>query len=202
MLFVRSRGFDGAAPRSHRLMSFGWEAVTAISTAATTIILLITVILGRRQVELLRRSTQLDGMIAVLREVNEPRYAESYRFVMNELETRMRDPEYRRAHEDGTMHESVHKELPTLSIYEQIGAYVHFGLIDADAVYCQMGPRAVRCWEKLQDVVAIHRRRSGPGAWDNFERFVDGAIRFGRRLNPNYPRPYPGSEADRLQNAK
>ena len=172
--------------------------MTAISSAVTCAILLVTVILARRQLELLRRSAQLEGMIAVLREVNEPRYVESHRFVMTELETRMRDPEYRRAHEIGTTNESAHKELATLSIYEQIGAYVHFGLIDADAVYCQAGPRAVRCWEKLQDVVAIHRRRAGPGAWDNYERFVHGAIRFARRTNPNYPGPYPGSETERL----
>lgn len=183
-------------------MSAGWDAVTAISSAVTCAILLVTVMLARRQLELLRRSAQLEGMIAVLRQVNEPRHAESYRFVMNEFETRMRDPEYRRAHEIGTTDESVHKELPTLAIYEQIGAYVHFGLIDADAVYCQAGSRAVRCWEKLQEVVAIHRRRAGPGAWDNYERFVHGSIRFARRTNPNYPGPYLGSEAERLRMVK
>lgn len=188
--------------REKMSMPAGWEAVTAISSAVTCAILLATVVLARRQLELLRRSAQLDGMISVLRQLGESRYAESSRFVMHELEARMREPEYRRAHETGTTDESVHKELPTLLIYEQIGAYVHFGLLDADAVYCQAGARAVKCWEKLEEVVAIHRRRSGPGAWDNYERFVRGCTRYARRANPNYPGPYLGSQAEPLSMVK
>ncbi len=51
-----------------------WEALTAISSAITMIVLIATVVMARRQVQLLRRSTQLDGLMKVLAKLNEPRY--------------------------------------------------------------------------------------------------------------------------------
>lgn len=169
-----------------------WEAITAISTAVTTIVLVLTVIMGRRQLELLRRSTQLDGLIKTLGEMDEPRYVESYHFVLHELAGRMQDPAFRELVARGGVTEVTHQYMPILTLFERMGAYVRYGLLDADTVYCQAGARAVRAWEKLREVVEIDRMRAGPGVWDSFEALCEGATRYARKMNPNYPGPYKG----------
>lgn len=170
-------------------MAFPWEAVTAVSTAATTIILLLTVLMGKRQVDLLRRSTQLEGVFNVLRELDSEKYIESRRFVLHELEGRLKDPQFRKDIEDGVADETVHKEIPTLRIFEEIGAYVKFGLVDADTIYCQAGSRAVLCWQKLRPIVELARKRGGPGAWDSYELLVAGSKRYYRQIHPDFAHP-------------
>ena len=170
-------------------MTFPWEAVTAVSTAVTTIVLLLTVLMGKRQVDLLRRSTQLEGVFSVLRELNSEKCIESRRFVLHELESRLKDPQFRKDIEDGVTDEAVHKEIATLGIFEEIGAYVKFGLVDADTIYCQAGARAVRCWQKLQPVVELARKRGGPGVWDSYEALVAGAKQYYRRAQPEFAHP-------------
>ena len=170
-------------------MTFPWEAVTAISTAVTTIVLLLTVLMGKRQVDLLRRSTQLEGVFNVLRELNSEKYIESRRFVLHELESRLKDPQFRKDIEDGVTDEAIHKETATLGIFEEIGAYVKFGLVDADTIYCQAGSRAVGCWQKLQPVIELARKRSGPGAWNSYEALVTGTKQYYRRENPGFTHP-------------
>ena len=170
-------------------MTFTWEAVTAVSTALTTIILLLTVVMGKRQLDLLRKSTQLDGLIAVLRQLDAPRYVESRRFVLHDLADCMKDETFRRQIADGGVDETIHREMPTLAIFEELGAYVRYELVDAEAIYCMAGARAIRCWEKLHDVVELQRRRGGVGIWDNFERLCEQSLRYFRRMNPNFPDP-------------
>jgi hypothetical protein len=75
-----------------------WEALSAISTAFTGLVILVTVIYAARQVgvlnaqiEHLRRATQLDGTLAVFEQIFSSDYMIGYRFVMTEFEERMKD---------------------------------------------------------------------------------------------------------------
>jgi len=141
-------------------------------------------------VELLRRSTQLDGLLRVLAEMDNPLYAASYRFVLDEFPARMRDPIFRKSVIDGASDASVHQYLPILRFFEKVGSLVKFGLLDPDAVYCQAGAPAVRVWHALQEVIACDRARGGPGIWDGFEILATGTERYFRRMNPNFPGAY------------
>ena len=57
-----------------------WEALTGITSAITTVVLIATVLMARRQVQLLRRSTQLDGLLRILTEMDHPAHVASYRW--------------------------------------------------------------------------------------------------------------------------
>ena len=170
-----------------------WEALTAITSAITTVVLIATVIMARHQVKLLRRSTQLDALMRILAEMDDPAHLASYRFVMDELRQKMQDPSFRQAVIDGQTDESIHRHLPILAFFEKVGSFVKFELIDPDAVYCQAGTRAVRTWHALQEVISYDRARGGPGVWDGFEMLVNGATRYYRQMNPNFPGPYQSS---------
>ena len=177
--------------RSRRFPGMSWEAVTAVSTAITTIILLLTVVLGRHQLTLLRASTQLEGIFRILHEVKSSRNDEARRFVLHDLPKALLDPRFVQEIIDGTDPEDRHKERIVLQLYEEVGAYLKFTLIDSDFLYCQAGPPALRCWEKLRPVVALYRKRSGPNVWDSYELFVNGTIAYARRENPKFD---PGFE--------
>ena len=167
-----------------------WEAVTAVTSAMTTAVLIATVVFARHQVQLLRRSTQLDGLIRILAEMDHPANVASYRFVLDELPEKMQDPVFRQRVIDGKADESTHRYLPILAFFEKVGSFVKFGLIDPDAVYCQAGSRAVRMWEALQEVIDYDRARGGPGVWDGFELLATGTVRYYRQMNPQFPKPY------------
>lgn len=168
----------------------GWEALTAITSAITTVVLIATVIMARHQVRLLRRSTQLDGLMRILAEMDDPAQVASYRFVLDELPRKMQDPAFRQRVVNGETDESIHRYLPILGFFEKVGSFVKFGLIDPDAVYCQAGSRAVRVWNALHEVVAYDRARGGPGVWDGFETLANGTVQYYRLMNPNFPGPY------------
>jgi hypothetical protein len=164
-----------------------WEAITAVSSALTTVVLIATVIMARHQVQLLRRSTQLDGLIRMLAEMDDPAHVASYRFVVDELPGKMQDPMFRQRIIDGKTDESIHRYLPILWFFEKVGSFVKFGLIDPDAVYCQAGTRSVKVWNALQEVITYDRARGGPGVWDGIEMLANGTVQYYRRINPSFP---------------
>lgn len=173
-----------------------WEAVTAIASATTTVVLVATVIMARRQVELLRRSTQLDGLIRILAEMDSPALLASYHFVSDQLPAKMQDPAFRSRVIEGNTDAAVHQYLPILWFLEKTGSFIKFGLLDPDAVYCQVGSRAVKMWDALQEIVAYDRARGGPGIWDGFEMLANGALLYCRQTNPNFPARYQSQAAE------
>ncbi|MBV8116832.1 MAG: hypothetical protein JOZ01_02575, partial [Candidatus Eremiobacteraeota bacterium] len=167
-----------------------WEALTAIASAITTVVLIGTVVLAARQVQLLRRSTQLDGLIRILAEMDTPGLLASYHFVLEQLPEKMQDPVFRQRVADGETDEALHQYLPILVFFEKVGAFVKFGLLDPETVYCQAGSRSVKAWNALREVINYDRSRGGPGVWDGFEELVQGTVRYYRRMNPNFPGRY------------
>jgi len=167
-----------------------WEALTAITSVVTTLVLIATVVMAGRQIQLLRRSTQLDGLIRILDEMSDPAVLGSYRFVLEQLSAKMQDPAFRQSVIDGKAAESTHPYLPILQYFEKVGSFVKFGLLEPDTVYCQAGAPAVKAWDALKEVVAYDRARVGPGTWDGFEMLAHGTIRYFRRMNPNFPGRY------------
>lgn len=167
-----------------------WEAVTAVTSAITTLVLIVTVIMASRQVQLLRRSTQLDGLIRILEEMDDPALIAAYHFVLDQLPARMQDATFRQSVVDGKTDESIQQYLPILRFFEKVGSFVKFGLLEPEAVYCQAGSTAVKMWNALQEVIACDRARGGPGVWDGFETLARGTVRYYRQMNPNFPGPY------------
>src|SRR5579863_4424098 len=112
-----------------------WEAITAVATAATTLIILITVIVGRRQLDQLRRTTQLEGAMGIFAELDSPTIDEARLFALHELPAKVKDEQYRKECEMFALSDvRVHKELVLLRFFERIGAYVEEGLIEGEII--------------------------------------------------------------------
>jgi hypothetical protein len=163
-----------------------WEALTAIGTIASAVVIAITVIMAARQVKITtdqleqtRRATQFEAARSVLLEMVEPKFVSAYRFVINDLPARMHDEEfYRGIAEVGLADDTVHQEVYLLRSLERIGTYVRFGLFDGEIIYGSYQARIVLSWELLSDVVAIHRKIAGPQLYVNAQYLHDDCVRW------------------------
>lgn len=171
-----------------------WEAIGAISTAFTGLVIAITAFAGfrelrlgaeqakstRDQLEHLRKATQFEGVLAVFRELDEPLQMRARHFVQFELAERLKDEQYRRevaliAGAD----ENEHKELTVLRCFERVGLYVDKGFVDPDVIYMVAAGRVITTWRALEDVVAIHRAVAGP-FWVHYEQLYHGVKKWMR----------------------
>jgi len=179
-----------------------WEAVTAISTLGTGVAIVLTVLLGIRQLRLtsahlahLRRATQLEGAMKIFDDIFSPPFREAMRFVLSDLSERMHDPSFK----DETAHvgmadDKVHKELTVMRSFERIGTYVKNGLIDGPIIYDLVLPVIVSTWEALAEIVRIHRASYGQGLWERYEfLYRDGNQWYERTRGAHYMISQPSS---------
>jgi hypothetical protein len=163
-----------------------WEALTAIGTIASAVVIAVTVVMAARQVKITtdqleqtRRTTQFEAARSVLLEMVEPKFVNAYRFVIHDLPARLHDEEfYRGIAEVGLADDAVHQEVYLLRALERIGRYVRFGLFDGEIIYGSYQARIVLSWELLSAVVAIHRQIAGPQFWVNAQYLHDDCVRW------------------------
>lgn len=172
-----------------------WEAVSALSTAFTGLVIAVTALAALREVRIgaehaastrdqlqhLRKATQFEGALAVFAELDKPLQIEARHFVQFELGPRMTDEKFR--WEVGLVagaDEREHKELTVLRCFERIGFYIDKGFVDPDVVYMVASGRVITTWRALEEVVAIHRGVAGP-FWVHFEQLYNDSKDWMRR---------------------
>jgi len=163
-----------------------WEALTAIGTIASAVVIAVTVVMAARQVKITtdqleqtRRATQFEAARSVLLEMVEPKFVNAYRFLHHDLPARLQDEEFCRGiAEIGLADDAVHQEVYVLRALERIGTYVRFGLCDGEIIYGTYQARIIVSWELLSGVVAIHRQIAGPQFWVNAQYLHDDCVRW------------------------
>ena len=194
-----------------RLVSVSWEAVTAIASLLTGLVIAATVIVGIRQLRLtrdtlehLRRATQLEGAMQIFADLNTAEFRESQFFIANQLADAFEDPAFRETVRlVGLADTHLHKELYLMRCFERIGAYVRNGLIDGTIVYDVILPMIVSSWEELSEVVEIHRQANGVGMWENFEYlYCEGKRWVNGRHGSDYLRPFKRRQASSALRAR
>ena len=161
-----------------------WEALTAISTAFTGVVILLTVVFAARQVKVLneqskamsaqlehlRRATQLAGTLAIFDEIMTPEIADATRFVQNEFVERMKDERFHAEALERAPDWTVHKEVYIFRHFERIGTLIKNGLVDSDVLLDFMGLFIRDHWSRLGPLALEQRKMRGePSLWENFE---------------------------------
>ncbi|HYK54484.1 MAG TPA: hypothetical protein VEV38_13250 [Candidatus Eremiobacteraceae bacterium] len=163
-----------------------WEALAAVGSILSAIVIAVTVIFAARQVrvtvdqlEQVRKATQFEAARTVLLDLADPVFVDAYRFVASDLDKMMALPAFRR---DigliGLADDKVHKEIHIIRAFDRIGTYVRFGLIDGEVVYTTYAPRIVLSYERLAEVIAIHRRIAGTQLYKNFDYLYEDCSRW------------------------
>jgi len=163
-----------------------WEALAAIGSILSAVVIAATVIFAARQVrvtvdqlEQVRKATQFEAARTVLLDLADPVFVDAYRFVANDLEKMMAQPAFRR---DlalvGLADDKVHKEIHILRAFDRIGTYVRFGLVNGDVVYTTYAARITLSHELLAEVMSIHRRIAGLTLYTNFDFLYEDCRRW------------------------
>lgn len=144
-----------------------------LSTAAalgTFVVIAATAVAALVQLRQLRTTHQLQGLLAVLSLPYEAALSDAFMFMTHELAEKMNDPDFRRQLESPAPDRAVHKELRVCDYYERLGSMIKYGLFDEDLYFDNSSPE--RAWGLLEPVVAVMRRKRGPGVYENFEYLV------------------------------
>jgi hypothetical protein len=171
-----------------------WEAVSAVGTLLTALIILITVVIGARQLrnaneqlQHLRSTSLLSATMKLYSRQRDPTYVTAEDFVLAELPDRWQDERFRRETALGfrSRDPDVHKCLAVLKSYEEIGTYAKNGLLDGTVLIDIMSPGIIRLWENLWPMVESHRARS-PRSWENFGYLYEFTKKW---VEEHYPDP-------------
>jgi hypothetical protein len=165
-------------------MRISWEALSALASAISSIAVLAAVIvparqvrIGVKQVEHLRKATQLEGTMKLFEMLASPEQHDARRFVSMALAAKLKDPVYRAELGLMTMAPQPHPEMTVLRLMEMVGTYVKHGLLDEEIIYDYWIPAIVNTWEPLQrlGVIQAHRESGGTKMWENFEALYERA---------------------------
>ena len=163
-----------------------WNAVSAVGTVLTGVVVAVTALFGFRQLRLtrvqleqLRRATQLDGAMKIFDDLQSPTYVEGRHFVATELPKYLEDPIFRKEVELGMIWtenpDTIHHEQFILRTFETIVSHVQRGLLDREVIVDTAAIPILLAWEHLSGVVELQRGTIHPRMWENFEKLHDAA---------------------------
>jgi hypothetical protein len=165
------------------------QSLNSVAPLATLVIIAVAAFAAVVQLRHLRASNQLSGLLTILHYSQDPEEQKRRDFVLNDLETRMQDGDFRRSLTQLPIDPSVHIELKVCDFFEQVGNYVKRGLIDESAYLDTACDFVETMWEKLEPVIAIMRRTRDQTLYDNFEYLTARArLWIARHPHGNYPR--------------
>jgi Domain of unknown function (DUF4760) len=150
------------------------ELINTLATFGTFLVIAGTAIAAIVQLRHARSSNQIE-VLTELRESDEnPEMQSAMRFVQHDLSTKLEDPAFR--YQVLNLGKMTAENQPAWTdirrvgnFYENMGTFVSSGLADEALVLKLFTGRVLRNWEQLAPVLAIRRRISGDGLWENFE---------------------------------
>ena len=176
-----------------------WDALSAIATAFTGIVIMLTVIVGVRQARAAldqigeaHRATQLDGMMRIFEKFDDPEFIRARLFITRELRARMQEPDF-----EEYLRTTPYADFPwhrAISTLERIGVFVRMGLLEGEPFYYNWGNMIVGTWSHLAPLVELNRKvTDNPYLWKDTEWLAADAERFGREFMAKNPRIRPST---------
>ncbi len=173
-----------------------WEAVTAISTAFTAVVILVSALAALRQLNEAQCQQAFQGSEALLERWESKEMRAARRYVLDELPLRIDDPIFReailRAGSGAELGE--HPELVVLRFLERVGVYIHYGLLPGDAIYEQLFLYLIRAWPQLYNVALLVREsEDNPYVFDKTELLYENMLRVAEKQARKIRRVLPSS---------
>jgi len=174
-----------------------WEAVTALASAFSALVLAATVLFAARQVratsaqmELARKSTQLDGMLRIMEQFDSPTFLASRNFIEKELDQKLIDPDFERSLPDP----ADQLWRPALVTLERLGVYIRFGYLDGEPFYYHSYRVIKVLWNHLRPLVELHRKvLDNPYLWKDTEWLAEDVDAYAEKWMAAHPLPRPST---------
>jgi hypothetical protein len=174
-----------------------WEAITALASALSALVLAATVLFAARQVratsaqmELARKSNQLDGMLRIMQQFDRPEFLASREFIETELDEKLRDPSYVRLLSDV----KDQPWRPALVTLERLGVYIRFGYLDGEPFYYHSARVITQLWIHLHPLIEMHRAAlDNPYLWKDTEWLAQDVQKYAAQWMSEHPLPRPST---------
>lgn len=132
-----------------------WEAVTAVATIITSLVIVVTAIVGFDQLRLFRGQRQDTAAVELVRSIQDDTFLEAYRLVYSL-------PAGASAADLRAKGDECVKAAVTLGFrFEMLGVLVHRDAIPFDIVEDLCGGLVVGSWQRLSDTVRATRTEQG-----------------------------------------
>jgi hypothetical protein len=176
-------------------------SVSIVLSAATLVVVGAASVAAIVQLRHLRTSNQLNALLEIMNQWNLP----PVQIALRELRTipkKMNDVKYVEAlMAPGSMDRAAYPEFLALDLWEQIGTYCKYGLVDEEILLDIISAQVSNAWSCAEPVIALVRERTGPSTLENFEYLAARATLWSRR-HPNGTYPARMSRMPVLQGVK
>ena len=175
------------------------ETWSTIFAGATFVVIAATAIAALIQLRHLRASNQLNALLTLMKMWNSSDLQEHIGYVRGELQQRMKDPAFLSEFNQMSVARSEHPELLVADFWEQVGAFMKYGLIDEASWLDIASPQAANAWDQLEPAIKTMRQRAGLASFENFEyAAVRARLWLDRYPQGNWPPRLPRMEKIKL----
>jgi hypothetical protein len=164
------------------------ETVGVILSAATLVVVAAASVAAIVQLNYLRAGNHLNALLEILNQWNQP----AVHAALSELRAvpqKVKDPQYVAAlGTPRSLGRVKYPEFLALDMWEQIGTYCKYGLIDKRILLDITSAQVLTAWTNAEPAISIIREHTGPSAFENFEYLATCAMLWIRRYpNGTYP---------------
>ncbi len=159
----------------------------------TLLVIGATVVPAVLQMRHLSSNNQIQSLLSLEHDFNEPHLQAAFHYVQHELPARLEDPAYRgELTRIGFVDPQHHPEMKVCNWFDQMGTFVKNGLVGERAFFELFGRLVDRYWELLSPTIALLRRERGPRQYQNFE-YMTSRYRLWAKKHPTglYPASVP-----------
>jgi hypothetical protein len=176
-----------------------WEALAAIGSILSVVVIAISAVFALRQVDQLQRAAQLDGTMRIFAEFSDPEFIAARNFVLSHLSEKLREPAFvgeLRSYRN--VDTTKHPEYRVLLFLQLVGSLVKNRLVYGPGVYEFAQYSIIKSWEVLEPVVRIQRESTNnPYMWggadflyENTKRWVEESARKQGIVSPQTGEPF------------
>lgn len=175
-----------------------WEAVSALSSIITGVVILLTVVFAARQVRILaaqnedaHRANQLDGMLRIFELLHSAEFKNGRTYILTELPARLDDPAYVERLRGPVVHEPWYH---VLFILEEMGVFIRFGYLEGPPFYYNYAGNILGLWPALERLIqTLRTAKDNPYIWKDTEWMAHEAMAWAVQFTRENPRIQPST---------
>ncbi|MDQ6781481.1 MAG: DUF4760 domain-containing protein, partial [Candidatus Eremiobacteraeota bacterium] len=140
----------------------------------------------------LRAGNQLTTLLTLMRMWDQPEMQEHVGYMRGPFQEKLKEPAYMRGFTTRALPRSEHPELLVADYWEQIGAFVKYGLFDERSWLDVACNQIEAAWEALEPAIMAMRVAGGSAVFENFE-YIAVRAQLWIRAHPDgyYPKRTP-----------
>jgi hypothetical protein len=145
------------------------EMLSTIFAGGTFVVIAATAVAALIQLRHLRASTQLNALLTLMKMWNSPDLQEHIGYLRGEFQDSLKDPAFLEQFARVSIARSEHPELLVADFWEQVGAFMKYGLVDEASWLDIAATQVTNAWDQFEPAVKAMRQCAGPASFENFE---------------------------------